>query len=139
MTATPDDLARLVKPLGWQDGGSAEFPLCAMGYCIEHPRHDYARLTGNGIARVFRGEGAKFRAKAMAQADYTARILAALDTDALRAMLADRDMLMEALVGVREIAHSLAHSEFDGVWPDEDFAALTADADAVLAKIGGAK
>lgn len=52
--------------------------------------------------------------------------------DRLREMEAEIRRLRVALVEARHEAHSLAHSEFDGVWDEGDFAALTPLADAIL-------
>jgi hypothetical protein len=41
--------------------------------------------------------------------------------------------LVAALREARNAAHEVAHSEFDGVWNDQDFADLTPLADAALA------
>ena len=43
--------------------------------------------------------------------------------------------LAEALRITREKLLSIAHSEFDGVWSDQDFLNEVAEADAALAKI----
>ena len=43
--------------------------------------------------------------------------------------------LVEALRITREKLLSIAHSEFDGVWSDQDFLNEVAEADAALAKI----
>ena len=40
--------------------------------------------------------------------------------------------MVEALREARNAAHEVAHSEFDGVWNDQDFADLTPLADAAL-------
>lgn len=43
--------------------------------------------------------------------------------------------LVEALREAREAAHSVAHSEYDGVWNETDFSNFTPLADAALAEI----
>ena len=43
--------------------------------------------------------------------------------------------LAEALRITREKLLSIAHSEFDGVWSDQDFLNEVAEADAALAKV----
>lgn len=45
--------------------------------------------------------------------------------------------LLESVREARDAAHSVAHSEFDGVLSQEDFDGLTPLADAALAEIGG--
>lgn len=40
--------------------------------------------------------------------------------------------LVKALEVTRETAHSMAHSEFDGVWDQSDFDSYTPEADAAL-------
>jgi hypothetical protein len=75
-------LARCVKPIIWShDGGTAWSWGSMVGYHItEMPDEAFHMLTNGSNRRVFSTEAA---AKAAAQADYTARILAALDMDAL--------------------------------------------------------
>lgn len=76
-------------------------------------------------------EGGLKAAKAAAQADYEARIRSALTVQPAPEVAA----LVEALRETRDIAHSLARSEYEGVWSAEDFETLTPRADAALAKL----
>lgn len=61
-----------------------------------------------------------------------ARLIAAAP-DLAREVLALRKVA-EALVVTREKLLNIAHSEFDGVWNDDDFSAETAEADAALSE-----
>ena len=110
MTDIIDDLARLVKPLVWQSydvahsfGRGFHEANSVIGYytidnCSEKslvgPHFYVEKLSASFVSLE--------DAQAAAQADYTTRSLAALDTDALRAMIAERDMLREALVKITE-------------------------------------
>ena len=70
-------------------------------------------------------------------AEANARLIAmAPDLAAEVIALREREArLVEALREAREAAHSVAHSEYDGVWNETDFSNFTPLADAALAEI----
>lgn len=81
------DLARIVKPLVWfpaVDGGTIAYTRIGIFYLAWPDRWYSSEYRG-----VYPAVGTLELAKAAAQADYTDRTLAALDTDALRQMIAD--------------------------------------------------
>ena len=160
MTEAPDDPARLVKPLQWEDKSN---PITShMGELDIEGRWRYlvSDMGGSGhwVLRRYGVSCGEYHtslaAQAAAQADYTTRSLAALNTDALRAMRAERDAMMDALVKITEgdVPRPVAKVfRADGVATKHDLCihvapmyedcagCIDAFLIATLAKIGGAK
>lgn len=130
------DLSRLVRPLVWNGSGEPEpwenfgweqYTRSAAGTYRVFFRHGVWRAVIHCLDRAhFIGEADTLdAAKAAAQADYTARILAALDADALAA-------LVEAGCNLRNAADAIAETENNGA-ADAAIAAW----DAALARVKG--
>ena len=136
--AAPDAALVRVKPLAWEG-------FVAGNYRIEVEKGGIANLWHYSAAMVEDEEPTLIKGgyltlvsldelKAAAQADHEARILAALEPAPAPALVAE---LVEALRVTRERLLSNLHSEFDGVWTEQDFLDEVKEADAVLAKLEG--
>ena len=141
------DLTGLVKPLGWrlidERTAHAKCRYVSDRYIIEHRLHgDHFDLwMGHNATTAARFDTLK-AAKAAAQADYTARILAAIDTDAIAALVGAAKPCLDLLRGlVAESGRGVDWGEEDafrmGEWfENHDIANIDA-LDVAIARLGG--
>ena len=102
------DLTGLVKPLVWWEPASqnnfTHGARCALGTYYVHVdggRHQAWLETFDSNREIWCGEvcGSVDSAKAAAQADYTARVLASIDTDAIAELVRCGNVMANALRG----------------------------------------
>lgn len=124
-----EELMGKVTPGPWWT--DAQYDGREMGCSIIAARTDCGPLPGNPTRGMVAWSSAICKTDAR-RCESNARLIALAPSLARRVI--DAEKLVEALRITRERLSRLAHSEFDGVWNDEDFAGLTSASDEALAE-----